>query len=97
MGIRIAEAAFAAIVDGGGINNETVEDESGPVRNNTFPEIENAECAIVKGGKRPRTIKRIKLRRRVTHSRPIYVVKKGTRKSKNKSHRQSGTRSKSRR
>ena len=48
-----------------------------------------------RGGKRPRTIKRIKLRRRVTHSRPIHVVKKGTRKSK--SHRQSGTRSKSRR
>jgi len=100
IGLKIAQTADAATLDGGGNNNETDEDESGPVGNVLFPEMTNGECAIVskkKGGKRPRTIKRIKLRRRVTHSRPIYNVKKGTRKSKSKSHRQSGTRSKSRR
>ena len=82
MGQRLVAAANAAVVDGGGNNNNAIEDESGPVRNSTFPEMENAECAIVKGGRRPRTIKRIKLRRRVTRIRPILLVKKQSRRQR---------------
>jgi len=92
MGIRMAAAANAAVLDGGGNNNKAVENESGPVRNNTFPPMENAECVIIKGGRRSRTIKRMKLRRRVTRSRPLYVVKKQSR-----TRRHSGTKRKVRR
>ena len=92
IGQRLAAAANAAVVDGGGNNNNAIEDESGPVSNNTFPEMDNAECAIVKGGRRPRTIKRIKLRQRTTRSRPMYVVKKQSRRQ-----RRSSTKKKARR
>jgi hypothetical protein len=81
MGQRLLAAANTAL-DGGGNNNNAIEDESGPVSNSTFPEMENEECAIVKGGRRPRTIKRIKLRQRTTRSRPLYVVKKQSRKQR---------------
>jgi hypothetical protein len=92
IGQRLAAAANAGVVDGGGNNNNAIEDESGPVSNNTFPEMDNAECAIVKGGRRPRTIKRIKLRQRTTRSRPMYVVKKQSRRQ-----RRSSTKKKARR
>jgi len=77
-----AVTANAGVLDGGGNNNNAIEDESGPVSKHTFPKMENEECAILpktNGGKRPHTIKQIKLRRRVTRIRPIYVVKKQSR------------------
>jgi hypothetical protein len=86
-------AAANTTVDGGG-NNEAIEDESGPVGKNTFPIMENGECAIVrkaKGGNN-RTIKRIKLRR-VTRSRPIHIVKK----QRSRTRRHSDTKKKARR
>jgi hypothetical protein len=70
---------------GGGNKNNNKKNNKRNSQMDTFPQIEDGVCSFfgkTKGGKRPRTIKRIKLRRRVTRIRPLYVVKKQSRRQR---------------